>query len=529
MKKQSGMNLAKKKGIDRKELIKTIGSEFPKGKGVEVGTFKGHFSKDIMQVWEGTLYMVDAWPAQEASNHKNLERDSVYGQAIDSISEYEDRAIMIRARSEIAAGMFEDASLDFVYIDANHAYEYVAQDIRLWYTKVKPGGYLCGQDYLDIDWNSDPNFDRNGKDKHIYIGSQYFGAFGVNPAVDEFCENSGYEPIVTAEWRGSWLIKKKGMIESKRIGVLVMYDNHYERMAKVTIDQNIRQYCDLHKYTLIPVKIESPGNGRAPQWQKIIESIKILDKNELDWLFFLDLDCLIMNPSIKLESIIDENYSFIIPSHGVNAIDFPMEENEFGDNCVITSAFLVKNSKIGKSILNSIWECRGTPEGVNIDEFDHEQRQCRITLSNPEFRKHAKIVEERLLNRFWHVKSPYMALHTGINKLTWEPGDFIAHVTGYPLEERIQILGELNHFTGGHIGQLQYKRGSVHFSSIENLAFAKATITDLGGRCLYESEFQDMSNKTIYFISVPEENERVIFEAYDKSGKTIAKKLLIME
>lgn len=215
MKKKDCMNLAKKKDIDRKVLIKTIGLEFPKGKGVEVGTFKGHFSRDIMQSWEGTLYMVDVWSPLDASeyvdasNHKNFERGSVYGEAINSISGYEDRAIMIRAKSEKAAEMFEDASLDFVYIDANHAYEYVAQDIRLWYPKVKPGGYLCGHDYIDIDWNADPNFDQNGKDKHIYSGSHYFGVFGVNPAVDEFCENSGYEPIVTSEWFGSWMIKKK--------------------------------------------------------------------------------------------------------------------------------------------------------------------------------------------------------------------------------------------------------------------------------------------------------------------------------
>ena len=44
---------------------------------------------------------------------------------------------MIRANSEIASDIFTDESLDFVYIDANHAYEYVVQDINLWYTKVK--------------------------------------------------------------------------------------------------------------------------------------------------------------------------------------------------------------------------------------------------------------------------------------------------------------------------------------------------------------------------------------------------------
>ena len=49
------MNLAKKIDISRQELIKNIGSEFPNGKGVEVGTFKGEFSKEIMELWSGRL------------------------------------------------------------------------------------------------------------------------------------------------------------------------------------------------------------------------------------------------------------------------------------------------------------------------------------------------------------------------------------------------------------------------------------------------------------------------------------------
>jgi hypothetical protein len=34
------------------------------------------------------------------------------------------------------------------------------------------------------------------------------GVFGVNPAVDEFCEKNGYELRVTSEWLGSWYVKK---------------------------------------------------------------------------------------------------------------------------------------------------------------------------------------------------------------------------------------------------------------------------------------------------------------------------------
>jgi hypothetical protein len=206
-----------KRNIDRIDFIKEIGSEFPQGRGVEVGTFKGEFSKRILEAWGGKLYMVDVWrPLGEEyvdhSNHGNFE-NGVYGEAMRNTSGVEDRGIMIRATSEIASDLFQDNSLDFVYIDANHAYDYVKQDIELWYRKVKRGGYLCGHDYLALDW-TEPPFAENGKDKHIYLTaptgeSSYGGVFGVNPAVDEFCKDYGYDLGITQEWLGTWFVKKE--------------------------------------------------------------------------------------------------------------------------------------------------------------------------------------------------------------------------------------------------------------------------------------------------------------------------------
>jgi hypothetical protein len=204
----------KRVNISRIDLITTIGKEFPNGRGVEVGTFKGEFSKEVIKNWLGTLYMVDVWrPLSneeylDSSNHGNHE-NQIYTEAMNNIKGFEDRAVMVRASSEIASNMFENNSLDFVYIDANHAYNYVVQDIELWYPKVKKGGYLCGHDYIDMDWYNDPNFSENGKDKHIYNSDFYHGVFGVNPAVDEFCKNNGYNPQVTNEWFGTWWIKKQ--------------------------------------------------------------------------------------------------------------------------------------------------------------------------------------------------------------------------------------------------------------------------------------------------------------------------------
>ena len=199
---------------DRSLWIKNISKYIGNGKGVEVGVFKGDFSKQILQSWEGTLYMVDVWKGLgeeyiDISNH-NFHTEA-YKETMDNISGFEDRGIMIRASSKVASEMFEDESLDFVFIDANHAYDFVVEDIKLWYPKLKKGGMFSGHDYILMDWYNDPNFAPNNKDKYIYTftdeGQQiYNGIFGVNPAVDEFCERMGYKVNHTGEWFSTWWV-----------------------------------------------------------------------------------------------------------------------------------------------------------------------------------------------------------------------------------------------------------------------------------------------------------------------------------
>jgi predicted O-methyltransferase YrrM len=55
----------------------------------------------------------------------------------------------MRFLSADAAERFADESLDFVYIDANHAEPYVRQDIELWYAKIKPDGIIAGHDIIN--------------------------------------------------------------------------------------------------------------------------------------------------------------------------------------------------------------------------------------------------------------------------------------------------------------------------------------------------------------------------------------------
>lgn len=54
---------------------------------------------------------------------------------------------IIRADTRDAYKMYEDGSIDFLFIDANHDYESVLLDIKNWFPKVKKGGIIAGHDY----------------------------------------------------------------------------------------------------------------------------------------------------------------------------------------------------------------------------------------------------------------------------------------------------------------------------------------------------------------------------------------------
>lgn len=54
-----------------------------------------------------------------------------------------------RATSESALAKFEDEHFDWVYIDGNHYYDYVLNDLELALRKVRRGGFITGDDY---DW-----------------------------------------------------------------------------------------------------------------------------------------------------------------------------------------------------------------------------------------------------------------------------------------------------------------------------------------------------------------------------------------
>ena len=97
------------------------------------------------------LYCVDAWAAYKGLDDytdQNL-LDEYAALALRRLKPYKNIEI-INELSMDAVKQFEDETLDFVYIDANHQFPYVAEDLFYWAKKVRPGGIVAGHDYLEI-------------------------------------------------------------------------------------------------------------------------------------------------------------------------------------------------------------------------------------------------------------------------------------------------------------------------------------------------------------------------------------------
>lgn len=129
--------------MSRKEFIKIIEDNQCK-RIAEVGVGHGHFSEFLLEKISSIekLYAIDPW------SDKYLEfREGSYMSTINALEKFKDRAMILRETSKDASKMFENESLDFVYIDAEHSYGAVINDLEAWYPKIKLGKILAGHDY----------------------------------------------------------------------------------------------------------------------------------------------------------------------------------------------------------------------------------------------------------------------------------------------------------------------------------------------------------------------------------------------
>ena len=109
----------------------------PTDHGVEVGSFSGVSSR-VLSLHCGRLDCVDHWfGGGVVSQGEDI---------FDAMLPDYPNIVKVKLPSVQAAGQYADHSLDFVYIDADHAYASVVEDINAWKNKVKQGGFIAGHD-----------------------------------------------------------------------------------------------------------------------------------------------------------------------------------------------------------------------------------------------------------------------------------------------------------------------------------------------------------------------------------------------
>lgn len=122
----------------------------------EIGVWKGEFSERIKAAARPrALHLIDPWrfvaayPARwyggaAARNQEDMDR--IHRDVVSRFAG-DPRVIVHRLESRSAAESLADTVFDWVYIDGDHSYEAVRDDLKAWASRLKPGGLLTGDDY----------------------------------------------------------------------------------------------------------------------------------------------------------------------------------------------------------------------------------------------------------------------------------------------------------------------------------------------------------------------------------------------
>lgn len=149
----------------------------------EIGFFKGEFSKEISQVLESSKHLVvdvfsdtNIQSADKDGNnpaHQDMTLMEAYSKSLGFIT--------IKGTSH---DLPDDEMMDFIYIDADHNYGWVMQDLENARLKVSKNGYIGGHDYTNEKFP------------------------GCYKAVNDFCLKYGLEiSILTLDGCPSYFIK----------------------------------------------------------------------------------------------------------------------------------------------------------------------------------------------------------------------------------------------------------------------------------------------------------------------------------
>lgn len=169
-----------------------------------------------------------------------------------------------------------------------------------------------------------------------------------------------------------------------------------------------KKYCEEQGYTYYVDKdndkIWERLEGRAPTWYKPKLILDVFEKENPDYVLFLDTDAIISDFNGRIEQFIGDSYSFI-------AAEDVSEHSEMN-----AGVFLIKNNEWAKTFIQAWWDLGGTLTGasttrITMSEADLLQigyfkdrlwiDQSILTImydSYPEYREQMKVISNRSFN-----------------------------------------------------------------------------------------------------------------------------------
>lgn len=172
---------------DRNTMMKTICNSISMAKVLEIGVFKGEFLDYIVEQCNiGSIDGVDLFEGNMCSGNvdgNNVRWCDIGKSYLELTNKYKDmlNVRLYKMYSSQYLKNIPDNFYDIIYLDGDHSYAGVKEDLENAFLKIKDGGYIMGHDY---EMNT-------AKAHHSYD-------FGVKQAVDEFCVKNNQNILAKA-------------------------------------------------------------------------------------------------------------------------------------------------------------------------------------------------------------------------------------------------------------------------------------------------------------------------------------------
>ena len=201
-----------------------------------------------------------------------------------------------------------------------------------------------------------------------------------------------------------------------KIAVLILYTQGWQDIARIVIP-NAQKYADKHGYELLVKKYPEPY--LSDFGYKKLEQIRgIFEHGDADIVWSLDLDTLITNHNYKVEDYLKEGSDFFITKdvNGVNG-----------------GSFIVRNTKWSMEFMDWLLGKKGE------EKMYCEQDAIRAYMEEYPVSP-VCVVGHPSFNSYHYSLYPQFENITSEEAGNWYEGNFVLHLPGLGIEQRIEIL-----------------------------------------------------------------------------------------